>query len=139
MHIGQFFTILLRMGTSMRAMIVALMICAAAPARASDKPGPDSANFWFRHCTAANGESAAMTCTWYIAGYVAGLDDGAGLQGLATKSKVVPHLFCIPKNVTYLQYRLIVSEYMKRNPQMLHHAFGSVISIALSKAFPCNR
>lgn len=121
----------------MRWVIFVLVIFASWPAKA-EKPGPDSANFWYQHCTGAN-ESSKATCTWYITGYIRGREDGAGWQGLASKTKVATPLFCVPQNVTYIQIRLVVAKFMTQHPELLHHSFGSVIAFALGAAFPCTR
>jgi Rap1a immunity proteins len=74
-------------------------------------------------------------CNMWILGFSTGFFDA---QAEAHRQKLTA-VSCLPNGITGEQARLIVEEFMKDNPKLLHHPADVIAFAALNAAFPCKK
>jgi len=98
-----------------------------APARADELKGIKL----YQQCSNTNQDSVGyLNCNAYVAGFVEGLYIGKSLPGSG-------YNFCPPKDLTYLQARLVIEKFMRDHPKMLNDAAGSVAMAVRVLTYPC--
>jgi hypothetical protein len=92
-----------------------------------------------------NPSAPASHNTWWCMGYVKGFHDShtyssikAGeLQGKQRVTNAEGIVYCPRIGVTYDQLAVIIINYLKSNPNLLHHDVQILAGQALANAFPC--
>ena len=65
-------------------------------------------------------------------GFIAGIQDAAQVTGAVSGIRA-----CLPPDVTLIQSKAVVIEYLEANPGKRHHSAAALTMIALIEAFPC--
>ena len=65
-------------------------------------------------------------------GFIAGIQDAAQVTGAVSGIRA-----CLPPDVTLVQSKAVVIEYLEANPGKRHHSAAALTMIALIEAFPC--
>lgn len=65
-------------------------------------------------------------------GFIAGIQDAAQVTGAVSGIRA-----CLPPDVTLVQSKAVVIEYLEANPGKRHHSAAALAMIALIEAFPC--
>jgi hypothetical protein len=111
----------------MKLKHILIAVCALWPADAF--PAGDTfytGNRLFRYC-----EQKSESCTGYIAGIVDTI--------MVTNVVMKPSMICITGNIELGQAVDIAMNYMRAHPEGRQHNAASMVFVALSKAFPCEK
>jgi hypothetical protein len=74
-------------------------------------------------------ESTDGTQNMFCYGYIVGIVDYASFNSGAS--------FCLYPTVVIGQLNLVVTKYLRQNPQLLHYNAANLVIDALTAAFPC--
>jgi hypothetical protein len=82
-------------------------------------------------CSSSRNSLEDAACFTYIQGFIDGVEEGNGSKPKGNKP------WCLPEAATVSQARLVVEKYMQDNPAILDRRAGSIVALALTRAFPC--
>jgi hypothetical protein len=110
----------------MRGRFIFLMLFAAARADADEL----TAQQLLLYCSEKSASPADISCTAYVSGFAEGLLIGKLMSegGLG---------FCPPQDLSALQVRLIVENWMRQHPKALNEPARKAAMAALFTAYPC--
>jgi hypothetical protein len=92
--------------------------------------GEFTAHQLFQYCSDAKGSPGGISCSAWVSGFVEGLLVG----------KLLPEAgltFCPPKDLSGLQARLLVENWIRQHPKELNEQASKVSMAALLTAYPC--
>ena len=93
-------------------------------------------------------EGNSFSCVVYIGGHVDSHHFhvqkqafGSNLDGKEMHIDEIAKIsgFCLPKEITVGQLGLVVTKYLKENPNLLHASASGLIDLALKESFPCSK
>jgi hypothetical protein len=120
-------------------LAIAILFMAGSPKASA----ADTGSILLQKCRAA--EQTRMTASEssdysYCVGYITGVLDGLLLnqRTIDEFGKIPTKFICIPaEGIDIDQMVLIVTKFLKDNPEKLHYEAGILIRNAMVKAFPC--
>jgi hypothetical protein len=61
----------------------------------------------------------------------------AAVGGIMSRQEFQDRRACFPNEVTTGQLRDVVTKFLDKNPEQLHHPAESLVALAFAEAFPC--
>jgi hypothetical protein len=113
-----------------KAALLLAMIFAAVPATSKAQVDPTTGNYFYGGCKALQQWPTSNPVAYECAGVLKTL--------IALSDHVEPSLrFCMPRRSNLGQANMVITNYLERNPQIMHENFIKLSLNALSSAWPC--